>query len=199
MLEWDRIMGPGSLSCVPALSTVRRGVVARLQSEHLRLLLPKDQVLSITEDQHTDAVTAGPVTHFLIVLDLHAGRHHRLNMRASAREKEMLCQASLQRLAIVSTSQAAEAVHHARFDGLPEIVDILELFSWSAWTGQVRAWESVAGQDVGTRELRNSRVLQPAEDWRDPSISTWSALRCLHRAGWRCGKAQELGRTEYFL
>ena len=201
MQEWDRQLGGVALSALSNQPTLRRSIVDRLQAEHLQSVLPVGKVLSICDAENGRLVAReaglgpdrepGDREAYLMVLNLHSRRQRRVATTTCRVEAQMACQVSVQRFEVMDrAADQEEGAVRVRTRGLPEVVDLLDLFTWSALTTGVRRWSATAAEP-GVRLLCSASPLPICDDWRDPRI-------CLHldRPGLPQGPGLGRGRRQ---
>ena len=196
MQEWDRQLGGIALSALSTEPAVRRSIVSRLQAEHVQATFPVGEVLSICDmedgrlvacEEGPEGGRAGAQDRYFMVLNLHAQRQRRVSTTASHIEAQMACQVSVQRFEVLDRAgheEGSSTTVRVRMRGRPEVVDFLDMFSWSALTTGVRQWTATAATEPGVRLLSNASPLPICDDWQDRRISTWTALTGLKDRGW---------------
>ena len=197
--DWEETMSREMLHLLPQpkASGGRRSSVTRLQRDYLHHVLPEGEVLSLP----ASAVANGPAEaspghdlSWFQVVHKDSARQRRQESAATSKNKDMRYQASLQRLLPWKPPPEDEASAVPELlvpDGDPEVVDLLTVADWAAWTTTLMRWRQARSVFPGCASVEDGQVVSVDANWKDSSVPAWTVVKALADAGWAPGPAPE--------
>ena len=203
--NWTAEIGEDKLKLLPPQPSRQHDAVLRLQIEYLEKVVPTEVVLSVPSSSELLAIedaqgqpgqAGGGGRRYFVIVDKHPLRKKVLRTEAELRRRRaMLFPASVQWVSVSMGVQdgGQPGQLEGRYDGLPEVVDLLELARWSALRSEMRRHAGQLIADVGHLALTDEQPLAVSRSvWNDVETPTLAILDSLASKGWARGQPPDM-------
>ena len=212
--NWTAMIGKNSLTLLHPKAALQRDVVIKLQAEYIDKCVPTDTMLSlpprsdlrVIQDigehgqlglvasalvQGANAGELDGAERFFIVVNKQPFRKNLLRTSMWRQQQAMGYPASVQWATAVAAGgdDAQRGQLIVRYDGVPEIVDLLELAEWATLRSELSRWEMTVGEVGGVLAIGNRQPVEATvRAWNDEATPTFAILDSLASDGWVRGE-----------
>ena len=213
--NWTAEIGEHKLKLLPPQPALQRDAVLKLQSEYIDKCFPVNAMLSFprrsdlpanqgasehgqhgqlvgAQQQGANARQPDSAKRFFIILDKRPSRKKFLRTSAWRQQQSMGYPASVQWVAVVD-EDGQRGQLTVRYDGAPEVVDLLQVAKWAALRSELSKWKMSAGAIGGLLLISDRQLINATTgEWNDENTPTLALLDSLASDGWLRGVAPKV-------